>query len=120
MASASTRSDEENSGFTFIVLSVWVTKTGAERGAQTIYAARLPSDAATVVPKFKLPARSPDAQPPRHPDFPVSPAARGESRRLVSLGRRSARAGADPEQTDPAFRRLLGMPLVPRHGPRVV
>ena len=47
-------------------------------------------------------------------------AARRQSRRLVSLGRRRALGRARERQADPAVDRLLGVPLVPRDGARVV
>src|SRR5437868_3621023 len=36
------------------------------------------------------------------------------------MGRRSAGAGAERKQADPAQHRVQRLPLVPRHGPRVV
>ncbi len=44
----------------------------------------------------------------------------GQPGRLVPLGRRGLRPGQGGGQAHPALRRLLGLPLVPRHGPRVL
>ena len=63
---------------------------------------------------------SPRAQSPGDRDEPVPAAARGQPRRLVSLGRGGAGQGARRGQADPGQHRLLGLPLVPRHGARVV
>ena len=59
-------------------------------------------------------------QPARRRDQPVPPAARAQSRRLVSLGRRGVRPRPRGGQADPPLDRLLGLSLVPRHGARVV
>ena len=60
------------------------------------------------------------AQPPSPRDQPVPAAARPQPRGLVSVGRGGAGAGARPRPADPAVDRLLRVPLVPRHGTRVV
>src|SRR5206468_761803 len=57
-------------------------------------------------------------EPSREPDFPVPPAARREPGGLVPVGPGGARARAARRQADPALGRLLGLPLVPRHGAR--
>src|SRR6185436_12700935 len=48
----------------------------------------------------------------------LSPAARGQPGRLVSVGPGSACASAGGRQADPAFDRLFSLPLVPRDGAR--
>ncbi len=53
-------------------------------------------------------------------DEPVSPPARAQPGGLVSVGRRGLRAGAEGGQAGPALRGLLGLPLVPRDGARVL
>ena len=60
------------------------------------------------------------AQPPHQRAESVPAPARAQSGGLVSVGRRGAGAGARREQADPALDRLLGVPLVPRDGARVV
>src|SRR6266568_193935 len=60
------------------------------------------------------------AQSSRAGNQSLSPAARGESRRLASLGRGGARPRARRGQADPAFGRILRLPLVPRDGARVL
>ena len=59
-------------------------------------------------------------EPARARDVSVPAPARGESRRLVPLGRRGARRRPRPRRADPALDRLRGLPLVPRDGARVV
>src|SRR5438105_2833359 len=59
-------------------------------------------------------------QPPQHGNQPVLAAAREQSRGLASVGRGGAQRGAARGQTDPPQRRLRRVPLVPRHGARVV
>ena len=51
---------------------------------------------------------------------PVSPPARREPGRLVRVGRRGVRARSRRGQAAPRLRRLQLVPLVPRHGARVV
>ena len=65
-------------------------------------------------------ARLAHAQPPRRRDEPVPPPAPVQPGRLVPVGRGGAGAGAPRGQAGPALGRLLGLPLVPRHGARVV
>jgi len=50
----------------------------------------------------------------------ISSAARQQSGRLVSLGRRSPGMREKREQADTLIYRLLGVPLVPRHGSRIL
>ena len=78
-----------------------VRARAAARGAADVALARMPNRLAG--------ATSPYLQ--QHADNPG---------RLVSVGRRGARAGAARGQADPAVDRLLGVPLVPRDGARVV
>src|SRR5690606_26551828 len=59
------------------------------------------------------------SQPAGTGDEPLPAAARVEPGRLVSLGRGSFRPGASKRQAGAPFDRLLGLPLVPRDGPRV-
>src|SRR3712207_6105236 len=59
-------------------------------------------------------------EPPSPGDEPLPPPAREESGRLVRLGRRGLRARPRGGQADPPLRRLRGLPLVPRHGARVL
>ena len=59
-------------------------------------------------------------QPSRARKVALSSAARAQSGRLVSVGRRSVRQSAPRKQTDLSLDRLLDLPLVPRHGARVV
>src|SRR6266540_3796494 len=54
------------------------------------------------------------------PDQPLPPPARSQPGRLVTVGARSARTSEAGGQADPALDRLRGLPLVPRHGPRIV
>src|SRR2546430_2897071 len=63
--------------------------------------------------------RSPD-EPARGRDLAVPAPARRESGGLVSLGRGGPRARSRRGQTHPALDRLRGLPLVPRHGSRIV
>lgn len=51
--------------------------------------------------------------------LPVSPSARGQSRRLVAVVARGVRGGAQPERAGAAERRLCELSLVPCHGARV-
>ena len=60
----------------------------AQTAVQTTYSLHL-----TVLEESN-PLCRPHAQPPRHPDLPLSAAARGKPGGLVSVGRRGARAGA--------------------------
>jgi len=53
-------------------------------------------------------------------DEPVPAPAQGQPRGLVPVGRGGSEEGAGGGQADPALRRLLGLPLVPRHGARVL
>ncbi len=53
-------------------------------------------------------------------DEPLSAAAREQPRKLATLGRRGARAGARGGQADSPEHWLRGVPLVPRDGARVV
>jgi hypothetical protein len=75
--------------------------------------ARILSDAAA---RFPIDA----AQSSRGRNQPVPQAARGQSRRLVSVGRGGDRAGAAGEQAHSVVGRIFRLPLVPRHGARVV
>ncbi len=59
-------------------------------------------------------------QPPGPRDQPLSPPARPQSRGLVSLGRGSVRQGQEGRQARLPVDRLQLLPLVPRHGARVV
>src|SRR5918998_1525030 len=59
-------------------------------------------------------------EPAGERDEPVPAAAQGQPRGLVPVGGGGAREGAGGGQADPALRRLLGLPLVPRHGARVL
>src|SRR4026209_410968 len=77
-----------------------------------------------------LPSRAPDGprpralvaprEPPRLGDEPLPPAACPQPGGLVSVGPRGLRAGPARRQAGPALGRLLGLPLVSRHGARVV
>ena len=53
-------------------------------------------------------------------DQPVPPAAREQPGRLVPVGPGRARPGEAPRPPDLPLDRLRGLPLVPRHGARVV
>src|SRR5581483_3583557 len=57
-------------------------------------------------------------QPPAPRDEPLPPAARPQPGGLVPLGRGGAAAGARAGPADLPEHRLLGVPLVPRHGAR--
>ena len=59
-------------------------------------------------------------QPTRRRVLAVPPAARGQPGGLVRLGGRGAAAGAGRAAAHPPLHRLLGLPLVPRDGPRVL
>ena len=58
-------------------------------------------------------------EPPGRRDEPVPAPARAQPGRLVSVGPGGARAGAQRGSADLPLDRLLGLPLVPRHGARV-
>ena len=60
------------------------------------------------------------AQPPRDIDQSVPLAAQGQPGRLVAVVRRGVRRGPRTRGPDPAERRLRRLPLVPRHGARVL
>src|SRR4051794_12213088 len=60
------------------------------------------------------------AEPPRLRDIALPAAAQGQPRGLVSVGRRSLRAGPSGGQARARVDRLRGVPLVPRHGARIV
>ena len=60
------------------------------------------------------------AQSPRRGDQPVPAPARQQPGRLVPVGSRRARPGEAPRPADLPEHRLRGLPLVPRHGTRVV
>ncbi len=60
------------------------------------------------------------AQSPGGGNQPVSASACGQSRRLVSVGRGSARHGQTRGQADSAVGGLFGVSLVPRHGARII
>ena len=62
--------------------------------------------------------RKPQSARPR--EEPVPPPARVQPGRLVRVGRGGVRQGAAREQADLPLDRLLDVPLVPRHGARVV
>src|SRR5262245_29702866 len=70
-------------------------------------------------PKDSAPADSRN-EPAGRGVEPVPPAARGQPGRLVPVGRRGARASPGGGPADPALDRLQRLPLVSRHGPRVV
>ena len=57
-------------------------------------------------------------QPPGRRDQPLPAPARAQPGRLVSLGPRGDRQGEGRGQADLPLDRLLGLPLVPRHGAR--
>ena len=57
-------------------------------------------------------------QPPGRRDQPLPAPARDQPGRLVSLGTGGAGQGQGREQADLPVDRLLGLPLVPRHGAR--
>src|SRR5450759_4935892 len=59
-------------------------------------------------------------EPARRRDEPVPPPARAQPRGLASMGRGGAGAGARRGPPDLPLHRLRGLPLVPRHGARVV
>ena len=63
---------------------------------------------------------APHGQPPRRRDQPLPAPARRQPGRLVPVGRRGVRPGPGRGPAGPAVGRLLGLPLVPRHGPRVL
>ena len=66
----------------------------------------------------KLPCRH--GQPPRRRDLPVPAPARRQPGRLVPVGRGGLRARARRGQAAARLDRLLGLPLVPRDGARVL
>ncbi len=81
-------------------------------------AARVP---ASFDPGRELPASlTRDAQPARGRDLALPPPAQGQPGGLVSVGRRGARTGEGGGEAHPRLDRLLGLPLVPRDGARVV
>ena len=60
------------------------------------------------------------AQPPRRGDESLSPPARRQPGRVVSVGARGPRPGQAPRPADLPEHRLRGLPLVSRDGTRVV
>ena len=68
----------------------------------------------------RAPYHRPDAQPPGGRDEPVPAPARPQPGRLVPVGTGCARAGEAARPADLPVDRLRGVPLVPRHGARVV
>ena len=71
-------------------------------------------------PESPIHVRPRPHQRARERDQPVPAAARGQPRRLAAVGSGSARPRAPRGQADPALHRLLRLPLVPRHGARIV
>ena len=61
-----------------------------------------------------------DGEPARGRDLALPAPARRQSRRLVPVGRRGVRARRARGPPDLPLDRLLGLPLVPRDGPRVL
>src|SRR5690349_19263161 len=59
-------------------------------------------------------------EPPRRGDQPLPPTARRQPRRLAPLGGGGLRRGAGARRAGAGVDRLLGLPLVPRDGPRVL
>ena len=59
-------------------------------------------------------------EPSRLRDQPLSSPARGQSGRLVPVGEEALERARAREPAHPLVHRLLRLPLVPRHGPRVV
>ena len=59
-------------------------------------------------------------EPSREGEEPLPPPARAQSRGLVPVGTRGVRARAARGQADLPLDRLLDLPLVPRHGARIV
>ena len=70
-------------------------------------------------PPTATPRRGRD-EPARSFLEPVPPPARGQPGRLVPVGRRGVRAATDDGSPAPGLGRLQLVPLVPRHGARVV
>ena len=64
--------------------------------------------------------RRPDAQRPRPGDLALPPPAPGQPGRLAPVGPRGARRGARARRAAAGLDRLLELPLVPRHGARVL
>ena len=96
--------------------------TPAARTSPSTRRGRTPRARAGSGARFRVarPRVSWPREPPRAGDEPVPAPARGQSGRLVRVGRRGVRAGARRGQADPALDRLRRVPLVPRHGARVV
>ncbi len=65
-------------------------------------------------------ARKHEQEPIGQGNEPLPAAARGQSRALVCLGTGGVRGGARERQAGAAVHRLLRLPLVSRHGTRVV
>ena len=63
---------------------------------------------------------STDAEPPRRRDLALPAPAQGQPGRLAAVGRAGARGGARARRAAARLDRLLGLPLVPRDGARVV
>ena len=77
---------------------------------------------AVTVSRWDMPGNLPcaDGQSPRRRDLAVPAPARGEPGRLVPVGRGGARARPRRGQAAARLDRLLGLPLVPRDGARVL
>ena len=93
-----------------------VIPPGRGGGASVLPADAAPRDLAHS-PRAR---RGSHAEPPGGRDEPLPPPAPVQPRRLVSLGSGGVRAGAARGQAHLPVGRLLGLPLVPRDGARVV
>ncbi len=92
-------------------IATWAPRRGAPRSPRPRRLGRRHRLAATVERR---------AQPPSGRDLAVSAPAQGQPRRLASVGRRGARAVPTRGSPTAGVDRLLGLPLVPRDGARVV
>src|SRR5882762_10825455 len=88
-------------------------------GSRSLHGAE-PLSACSPLARWRWLIKWPDAQPPGERAQSVSPPARAESRRMVSVGRRSVRQGAWRGQADLSLDRVFHVPLVSRNGARVV
>src|SRR5688500_8854433 len=71
-------------------------------------------------PPSAIPVSSIHAESLRQSHQPLPSTARGQPGRVVRMGTRGARGGEVHGQADPAEHRLRRLPLVSRHGARVV
>ena len=91
------------------------------RGVATMTARRLVAGAPSAAhPPSRPGSARIGAQPSRHGDEPLPAAAPRQPGRLVGVAAGGVRGGRPPRRPGVSLGGLLRVPLVPRHGPRVV